>query len=153
MTPESSEGRERITRMEVQVAANKSQIEALAPLSLQVGVMAERLDSLRQDLHEAELDHERRLERHEKRIDVKLEEMSRSFGNQIAACSSQVGQLADTVNKFQESERKRREDLEATTRQDRVSEKTSRRAMWGLIGAAAVTGFLTLVATLLQAVT
>jgi len=148
MTPDSSEGRERITRMEVQVDANKRQIETLMPLSLQVGVMAERLDSLREDLHEAERENDRRLERHERRIDSKLEDMARSFGNQMAACSSQVAEVAKAQREYHEAEQKRRETAHASRRDDR----TSRRAMWALLGAAAITGILTFAATLVQAI-
>lgn len=148
MTPDSSEGRERLVRMEAQVDANKRQIETLMPLSLQVGVMAERLDSLREDLHQAELENERRFERHEKRIDSKLEDMARSFGNQMTACSNQIAQVAENQRKHHEAEEKRRE----AARTDRKDDRTSRRAMWALLGAAAITGILTFLATLVQAI-
>src|SRR4051812_25718424 len=127
MTPESSEGRERIARMEVQIDANRRQIETLAPLALQVGLVQRGQEELRDDMKELRQD-----------MDARFDRQERSMSNQFAACSSEIARVAKA--------------LEA--RDERiVTDKTSRRAMWGLVTAAAVTGLLGLVAQIITALT
>jgi len=92
-----------------------------------------------------------RLDKRDHEDDIRFEKLSRSFENQITACSSQVAKVAQAQQEWQESELARREKLAQTTRDRKVSDKTSRRAMWGLIGAAAVTGLLGLVTQLITA--
>jgi septal ring factor EnvC (AmiA/AmiB activator) len=126
MTPESSEGRERIARMEVQIDANRRQIEMLAALPLQVGVIQERLDSLRSDLHEAERERDHRLDRHEAKVDGALERLAESFSNQIATCSNRIAQMQEAQQKWQEADQKRRDDeREKRQAQEREEAKTA----------------------------
>jgi septal ring factor EnvC (AmiA/AmiB activator) len=151
MTPDSFEGRERIARMEIQIDSNRRQIEMLGALPLQVGVIQERLDSLRAQLHEAERERDERLDRHERKVDEALERMATSFSNQIASCSDRIAQATEAQQKWQDEELKRRESAATETKKDKSSDKMSRRAMWGLIGAAAVTGLLGLITQLITA--
>lgn len=126
MTPESSEGRERIARMEVQIDANKRQIEMLAALPLQVGVIQERLDSLRADLHQAERERDQRLDRHEAKVDGALERLARSFTDQIATCSNRIAQMQEAQQKWQEADRERREaEREKRRAQEREDAKAA----------------------------
>lgn len=125
MTPESSEGRERIARMEVQIDSNRRQIETLAPLALQVGLIQRSQEDLRDDMRELRQD-----------IDQRFDRQERSIGNQFAACSQEIARVAQALE----------------SRDERVvTDKTSRRAMWGLVTAAAVTGLLGLIAQLITA--
>jgi hypothetical protein len=124
VTPESSEGRERITRLEERVESNKRQIEMLGPLPLQVGLVQRGQEDLREDLHDFE-----------RRMEVRLERFERSVQAQVSACADQISQM-------------QKGGAEAKT-----SDKASRRAMWGLVGAAAVTGLLGLITQLITALT
>ena len=130
MTPESSEGRERITRLEERVESNRRQIEMLGPLPLQVGLVQRGQDDLRDDLHQFE-----------KRIDERFEKFEQSMQKQVLTCVEEIGRLS-----------RDREQEKKDERADRSTDKTSRRAMWGLIGAAAVTGIFSLVIQVIQAV-
>lgn len=139
MSPESSEGRERITRLEERmdatrqrlderIEANKRQIDTLMPLSLQVGVMTERLDSLRTDLHDREREFEDRLDKHERRtgealerhrveIGKSLESVARSFENQITHCSNEIGKVAEVIAEERRQREKRAEQNEQSKTQ------------------------------------
>lgn len=144
MTPESSEGRERIVRLEGQIEDVERQVErnerTFGPLPLAVERIQWTIDAINN-----------RLDKRDREDDERFEKLARSFENQITACSSQVARVAETQKAWQESEIKRREDLADAAKTLKSSDKTSRRAMWGLIGAAAVTGVLGLVTQLVTA--
>jgi hypothetical protein len=127
VTPESSEGRERITRLEERVESNKRQIEMLGPLPLQVGLVQRGQEDLREDLHDFE-----------RRMEVRLERFERSVQGQVSACADQISQMRQGV---------------AEEKTEKTSDKASRRAMWGLVGAAAITGLLGLITQLITALT
>jgi predicted nucleic acid-binding Zn-ribbon protein len=130
MTPDSSEGRERITRLEERVESNRRQIEMLGPLPLQVGLVQRGQDELREDMAQLRRD---------------TQEWQKDFSRQVKSdlihCSNEIAKVAKS---FENSR------AEATV--DRRDDRTSRRAMWALLGAAAITGILTLAATLVQAI-
>lgn len=105
MTPESSEGRERMARLEVQVDANKRQIETLGSLPLAVERVQWRLDELAESLKKAEV----------ARLD-ESRELRRAFSDQILVvtdglkgCSTKINEVAEAQRKWQESDRDRRE--------------------------------------------
>ena len=144
MTPESSEGRERIARLEGRVQDVAQDVErnerTFGPLPLAVERLQWTIDAINA-----------RLDKRDHEDDLRFEKLSRSFENQITACSSQVAKVAQVQQEWQENELARREALAQTVKDRKVSGKTSRRAMWGLIGAAAVTGLLGLVTQLVTA--
>lgn len=146
VSPESSEGRERIVRLEGQIADVRDDVSrnerTFGPLPLAVERLQWTIDAINV-----------RLDKRDREDNERFEKMARSFENQITACSSQVAQVARAQEEWQRAEQKRREDLAATAIERKSSDKTSRRAMWGLIGAAAVTGFLGLLAQIITALT
>lgn len=158
MTPESSEGRERITRVEERVDANRRQIETFAPLVRQVERVQWNLDELTEDFKQFRTDlREQRAEDGKKRAD-ELHDLRRSMSDQILvvtdglkSCSKKINEIADAQQDWQEAERDRREGVAETEKAEKTSDKMSRRAMWGLIGAAAVTGLLGLITQLITA--
>jgi chromosome segregation ATPase len=125
MAPESFEGRERIARLESQVDSNRRQIDTLAPLVLQVGLVQRSQDDLREDLRDLRKD-----------MEVGFDRQERSIGNQFAACSQEIARVAAALE---------------TKEAQQATNQTSRRAMWGLIGAAALTGILGLITQLITA--
>lgn len=151
MTPESSEGRERITRLEERVDSNRRQIEMLGPLPRAVERVQWNLDELAGDFKEFRVDYAARQARHEQKVDDTLERLAQSFSGQIASCSDRIAKMSEAQQAWQEAERERRENAQKTEKQDRSSDKASRRAMWGLVGAAAVTGFLGLITQVITA--
>jgi chromosome segregation ATPase len=140
VAPESEQGRERITRLEERVQSNTRQIHTFGPLPMQVERIQWGLDELKQDIKDRDSKVDARFDRHEQVIDAKLEDLARSFAGQISTCSDRIAKISDHL----EAEAK-------TKREEKSSDKTSRRAMWGLIGAAAVTGFLGLVTQVVTA--
>jgi hypothetical protein len=144
MTPETGEGRERIVRLESRVQdiaddVNRNE-RTFGPLPLAVERLQWTIDAINH-----------RLDKRDHEDDERFEKLARSFENQITACSSQVAKVAQVQQEWQEAELARREALAQTMRDRKVSDRTSRRAMWGLIGAAAVTGLLGLVTQLITA--
>ena len=151
MSPESSEGRERIVRLESRiqdVAEDVARNErTFGPLPLAVERLQWTVDAINN-----------RLDKRDREDDERWEKLSRSFENQVIACKSSVDQVAAEQKRqsevfltWQQKERERREDLASAASERKVSERTSRRAMWGLIGAAAVTGLLGLITQLITA--
>jgi uncharacterized protein YukE len=141
MTPESSEGRERIVRLEERVESNRRQIEMLGPLPLQVGLVQRGQDELREDMAQLRHDIDARFKSYVESQTEWQQQFTRSVDSQLAQCSNEIAKVAKS---FENSR------AEATV--DRRDDRTSRRAMWALLGAAAITGILTLAATLVQAI-
>lgn len=151
MTPESSEGRERIVRLESRiqdVAEDVARNErTFGPLPLAVERLQWTIDAINNRLDKRDIEEAERFEK-----------LARSFENQVIACKGSVDEVvkeqrrqSEVFLEWQEKERNRREDLAKTEKQDQTTDKTSRRAMWALIGAAAVTGVLGLITQLVTA--
>ena len=144
MTPETGEGRERIARLEGRVQdiaddVNRNE-RTFGPLPLAVERLQWTIDAINT-----------RLDKRDREDDERFERLTRSFENQITACSNAVGKVAEQQKAWQDAELTRRETLAQTAKERKMSDKTSRRAMWGLIGAAAVTGLLGLITQLVTA--
>ena len=92
-----------------------------------------------------------RLDKRDHEDDERFEKLTRSFENQITACSNAVSRVAETQEKWQEAEQARRERAKKEDLEVETQTQTSRRAMWGLLGAAALSGVFLVVATLIQA--
>src|SRR4051794_28912985 len=93
MTPESFEGRERIARLESQVDSNRRQIDTLAPLVLQVGLVQRSQDDLREDVKDLRRD-----------MEVGFDRQERSIGNQFAACSQEIARVAKALETKEEQQ-------------------------------------------------
>jgi len=101
MTPESYEGRERLSRLEERVDSNRRQIDTLAPLVRDVGRLQWGLDDLANDLKQFRDDmRDQRIEDEKKRAD-EIHGLRRSVSDQILVvtdglknCSDKIGQLA-----------------------------------------------------------
>lgn len=148
MTPESSEGRERMARLEVQVDANKRQIETLGSLPLAVERVQWRLDELAESLKKAEVS----------RLDENRE-LRRAFSDQILVvtdglkgCSSKINEVADAQRKWQEAENARRAEDAKTVRVERTQDIVSRRTLYGVLGAAGLAALAAIVAPILNAI-
>jgi len=153
MSPESSEGRERIVRLESRIQDVADDVtrneRTFGPLPLAVERLQWTVDAINT-----------RLDKKDREDEERWEKLSRSYENQIIACKSAVDDVAKEQKRqsevflaWQDRERERREDLADTAVAQRSSDKVSRRAMWGLIGAAAVTGVLGLVTQIITALT
>ena len=144
VTPDTSDGRERIARLEGQIDDVERQVErnerTFGPLPMAVERLQWTIDSIIT-----------RLDKRDREDDERFERLTRSFENQISACSNAVGKVAEQQQLWQEGELARREQLAQTAKDRKVSDRTSRRAMWGLIGAAAVTGILGLITQMVTA--
>jgi chromosome segregation ATPase len=151
MTPESSEGRERIVRLESRIQDVAQDVErnerTFGPLPLAVERLQWTIDSINT-----------RLDKRDREDEERFEKLARSFENQVIACKGSVDAVANEQKRqsevflaWQEKERERREAEKNAEKQDQTTDKTSRRAMWALIGAAAVTGVLGLITQLVTA--
>ena len=119
--PDSSEGRERITRLEERVDENRHQIRALGSLPLAMELTRRDLSELKEDM-----------QKFEARMEARFDRDLGSVQERVSACADEIGKL-------------RRED-----REDRTQTTSSRRAMWGLLGAAAVSGVFALLIQVIQ---
>ena len=159
MTPDSSEGRERMARLEVQVDANRRQIETFAPLVLQVERVQWGLDELASDLKQFREDaREQRAADDKKRAD-ELHDLRRGLSDQILViadglkgCSTKIGEVADAQRAWQESERQRRDDESKAEKVERTQDVISRRALYGVLGAAALAACAAIIAPILSAI-
>lgn len=131
-----------MARIEERVTSNERQIAVYGPLPLQVERLQWTIDAINT-----------RLDKRDRTDDERFERLARSFENQITACSSQVAQLAEEIETWQDAEQERREAKGQAEREDKSSDRTSRRAMWALLGAAAITGSLGVIVQLIQALT
>jgi small-conductance mechanosensitive channel len=116
MSPESSEGRERITRLEERVDSNRRQIETFAPLVRQVERVEWRLDELADDFKQFRGDLREQREADGRHRTEELSDLRRSVSDQILVvtdglkgCSNKITELAEAQQAWQESERVRRE--------------------------------------------
>lgn len=102
MTPESSEGRERIVRLEGQVEDIERQVDrnerTFGPLPLAVERLQWTIDAINN-----------RLDKRDAADDERFERLARSFENQISACADRIGKLAESQEAWHKSERDRRE--------------------------------------------
>jgi hypothetical protein len=109
MTPDSTDGRERITRLEERVESNRRQIEMLGPLPLQVGLVQRGQDELREDM--AELRHDID-DRFKSFVTTQVEwqqQFSRSVDGQLGHCSNEIAKVAKS---FEEELARREKDRE-----------------------------------------
>lgn len=143
MAPDTPESR--LARSEERIASNQRQIEMLASLPLQVGLIQERLDSLRVDLRERDVEVDRRFEKHEKSTAEALERLARSFENQVIACKGSVDDVArsqrDAAEAFvqwQKDEAKRRKDEATEIRQTATQRLIARYGLVGVLIAALI---------------
>lgn len=151
MSPESSEGRERIVRLESRiqdVAEDVARNErTFGPLPLAVERLQWTIDAINSRLDKRDVEEAERFEK-----------LARSFENQVIACKGSVDDVAKEQRRqsevflaWQEKERERREAEKQTEKMDKTTDRTSKRAMWGLVGAAAVAGVLGLITQLVTA--
>lgn len=102
MSPESSEGRERIVRLESQIEDVERQVarneRTFGPLVLGVERLQWTVDAINS-----------RLDKRDKADDERFEDLARSFTSQIATCSDRIAQMAEKQEQWQQAERDRRE--------------------------------------------
>ena len=138
MVPESSEGRERITRLEERVDSNRRQIEMLGPLPLQVGLVQRGQEELRDDLAQLRRDMEVRFDRDGRERRDWEERFERSVGNQFATCSGEIAKVAGRFDKWvADEERRRREDTQAEA-QSATERFVAKYGLRATIGAAVI---------------
>ena len=123
MSPESSEGRERIARLEGQVDDVERNVarneRTFGPLVLAVERLQWTVDAINS-----------RLDKRDKEDEERFDKMTRSFENQITACSNQVAQVSEAMRQHHAAEQERRE------KQREQREQTSTQkfvARYGLI--------------------
>lgn len=168
MSPESSEGRERITRVEERVESNRRQIETFAPLVRQVERVQWQLDELTDDFKQFRSDLREQRAADGKSRAEELLDLRRSVSDQILVvtdglkgCSNKITELAEAQRAWQESERVRRErDRERRDEQQREDEKLEAQtttekfiARYGLratIGAALIAAIASILNTVLS---
>jgi DNA repair ATPase RecN len=159
MTPESYEGRERLSRLEERVDSNRRQIDTLAPLVRDVGRLQWGLDDLANDLKQFRDDmRDQRIEDEKKRAD-EIHGLRRSVSDQILVvtdglknCSDKIGQLADSQRKHHEAEQRRREEEQKTIRAEKGQDVVSRRTLYGILGAAGIAALAAIAAPILNAI-
>ena len=156
MAPDSPDSR--MARMEERIGANQRQIEIFGALPLAVERVQWGLDELAGDFKQFKADQDKRFERHEQENLKNLERLARSFENQVIACKGSVDEVAkvqrETAQAFtawQKAEEERRLVAHREIREERSQSDTSRRAMWGLLGAAALTGAFSVLVQVVQA--
>lgn len=134
VTPESSEGRERIARLEGQIEDVERQVErnerVFGPLPLAVERLQWTVDAVNT-----------RLDKRDQTDDERFERLARSFENQITACSSAVSEVADGQRALAEAERMRAKREEERERaDDRASDTATQKfiAKYGRVTALSV---------------
>lgn len=155
MAPDSPDSR--MARMEERIGANQRQIEIFGALPLAVERVQWGLDELAGDFKQFKADQDKRFERHEQENLKNLERLARSFENQVIACKGSVDEVAKVQREaaqaftaWQKAEEERRLAAHKEIREERSQSDTSRRAMWGLLGAAAIGGVFAFLVQLLQ---
>ena len=129
VAPESSEGRERIARLEGQVDDVERQVErnerTFGPLPLAVERLQWTIDAINT-----------RLDKRDHEDDARFEKLTRSFENQITACSNAVARVGDVAQELQEAERARvKRERERERTEERKEESSAQRfvARYGLV--------------------
>ena len=135
MTPESSEGRERIVRLEGSIEDLERQVErnerTFGPLPLAVERLQWTIDAINT-----------RLDKRDKQDDERFEKLARSFENQVIACKGAVDGVAteqkrqsEVFLEWQEKERQRREvarkEREALEREAKQTQTQKAIAKYG----------------------
>lgn len=138
MSPESSEGRERIVRLEERVDSNKRQIEMLGPLPLQMGLVQRGQEELRDDLAHLRADMDRRFERDSAERREWQQEFERSMGNRFATCSNEIAQVAQRFDKWVTVEERRRETEKAVIAQSGTERLVAKYGRQATLGAAVI---------------
>lgn len=118
MTPDTPDGRERIARLESQVDDVERQVErnerTFGPLPLAVERLQWTIDAINM-----------RLDKRDREDDERFEKLTRSFENQITACSSAISRVSDTMREHHEAEQKRREKERERRERREADEKTA----------------------------
>lgn len=155
VAPDSTEGRERIARMEGKIEDVERQIgrneRTFGPLPLQVALIQKGLDDLTSDLRQMEAAQDKRFERFERKVEDDLETLARSFSGQFAACSSEIAKVADTMREHHRAEQERRQEEAKTVRVERTQDVVSRRTLYGILGASAIGALGVILTPLLNA--
>lgn len=161
MTPDSSEGRERITRLESRLEDVRSDVErnerTFGPLPLAVERLQWTIDAINA-----------RLDKHDREDEERFEKLTRSFENQLINCRTAVNDVATEQKRqsevflaWQEKERQRREaerkEAEELRRQEEKDAQTSKTEKFiakyglvGVLGAAVITAAATILNTVLS---
>ena len=137
MTPDTSEGRERIARLEGQVDDVERQVQrnerTFGPLPLAVERLQWTIDAINT-----------RLDKRDREDDARFEKLTRSFENQIAACSSAVAEANSGLRELAEAEHERRKreqeyERQLTQEQDSATQRfVARYGMTAVLGAALI---------------
>lgn len=159
MTPDSSEGRERLTRLEERVSSNYRQIEALGPLVKDVARIQWNLDEVMSDLRELRSDmRTARVEEKKERGD-EIHDLRRSLSDQILViadglkgCSTKIGEVADEQRAWQKAERERRDNEARAILDERTQDTISKRTLYGVLGAAALAALAAILAPIISAI-
>jgi hypothetical protein len=159
MTPDTGEGRERLSRLEERVDSNRRQIDTLAPLVRDVGRLQWGLDDLANDLKQFRDDMRAQRLEDEKKLNNELHSLRRSVSDQILvvtdglkSCSNKIGDLAESQRKHHEAEQRRREEEAKTVRVEKSQDVVSRRTLYGILGAAGIAALAAIVAPILNAI-
>jgi len=137
MTPDTSEGRERIARLEGQVDDVERQVQrnerTFGPLPLAVERLQWTIDAINT-----------RLDKRDREDDARFEKLTRSFENQIAACSSAVAEANSGLRELAEAEHERRKreqeyERQLTQEQESATQRfVARYGMTAVLGAALI---------------
>jgi len=148
MPPDSSEGRERLSRIEERVDANRRQIEVFGPLPLAVALVQRAQEEFRDDLREFRVDVDRRFEKTEQ----SMANQNIALLDGLNACSSKIGDVGKALEDYREAERKRREEEAKTIRVEKTQDVVSQRTLYGILGAAGIAALAAIVAPILNAI-
>lgn len=162
MTPETSEGRERLSRLEERVESNRRHIERnereFGPLPLSMALVQQAQEEFRQDLKEfreginarfREVDQQRREDNAE--LTKRMADQNLALLDQVQACGKKIGDVAETMRKHHEAEAKRLEEEAKTVRIEKTQDVVSRRTLYGILGAAGLAAVAAILAPILGA--
>jgi hypothetical protein len=147
VSPDSSEGRERLSRIEERVDANRRQIEVFGPLPLAVALVQRAQEEFRDDLKEFRADVDRRFEKTEK----SMVDQNRALLDQVSKCGTKISEVGKALEEYREAERKRREEDAKTIRVERTQDVVSKRTLYGVLGAAGLASLAALLTPIMSA--
>lgn len=162
MAPDSSEGRERLSRLEERVESNRRHIErndmTFGPLPLSVALVQQAQEEFRQDLRDfrdaintrfREVDKQRKEDNEELR--KRMADQNLALLDQVTSCGKKIADVAETMRKHHEAEARRQEEEAKTVRVERTQDVVSRRTLYGVLGAAALASLAALLTPVLNA--
>ena len=148
MAPDSSEGRERLSRIEERVDANRRQIEVFGPLPLAVALVQRAQEEFRDDLKEFRADVDRRFEKTEK----SMADQNMALLDVVNKCGTKIGEVGKALEEYREQERKRREEEAKTIRVEKTQDVVSKRTLYGVLGAAGLASLAALLTPIISAI-